>query len=83
MLQAGGPALAIQDHPSKGPCFGAEGLTIPLDGSRAVKSRLGPFYARLPSGASTLFPDEADVKRRTASAQLADLKVGRGHPALS
>ena len=37
--------------------------------------RLGPFYAKLPSGQSTLFPPEDGKGRRTASAQLIDLKA--------
>ena len=74
-LQVGGPALAVIDHPNKGPCFGDEGLTIPLDGTRSVKTRLGPFYAKLPTGESILFPDQEGRARRTAAAQLKALKV--------
>ena len=75
VLQVGGPALAVIDHPDKGPQFGAEGLTIPLDGTRSVKTRLGPFYAKLPTGESVLFPDQEGRGRRTAAAQLQSLKV--------
>ena len=31
VLQVGGAALAVLDDPNKGPRFGAEGLTIPME----------------------------------------------------
>ena len=70
-LQVGGPGLAVVDDGRSGPKFGAEGLTIPLQGGespRAVRCRLGTFYQRLPDGSRSLFPEGA-------TAELADLKV--------
>ena len=69
--KVGGPGLAVMDDGSKGPMFGAEGLSIPLEpGSnpRSVQSRLGTFYANLPDGSRSLFAEGR-------KAELAELKV--------
>ena len=60
------------DKAGTGPCFGAEGLTIPLQQGqeRVGKSRLGSYYARRADGGRTLF---APGEER--GAQLVDLKV--------
>lgn len=54
-----------------GPRFGAEGLTILLarDKPRQVRSKLGLYYDRLPSGVNSLLPGGLPVD------ELADLRV--------
>ena len=70
-VQVGGPGLAVIDDGEKGPMFGAEGLSIPLQASdtpRIVHSRLGTFYQNMPDGSRSLFPEGKTT-------ELADLKV--------
>ncbi|KAK9805308.1 hypothetical protein WJX73_000164 [Symbiochloris irregularis] len=58
--KVGGPGLAVIDDPDRGPKFGAEGLSIPLqprDSPRAVQCRLGTFYHKMPDGSRSLFPE--------------------------
>ena len=68
----GTPNLAVLDSKEGGIQFGAEGLTIGLQpGSETqAKSRLGSYYAKLPSGGRSLFTAEEGTK-----AKLCDLKV--------
>ena len=68
----GTPNLAVLDSKEGGIQFGAEGLTIGLQpGSETqAKSRLGSYYAKLPSGGRSLFTVEEGTK-----AKLCDLKV--------
>jgi hypothetical protein len=55
----------------RGPQFGAEGLTIPLEKAKPklVRSKLGLYYDRLPNGVNSLLPGGA------GSGELSDLKV--------
>ena len=61
-----GAGLAQVDD-GYGPRFGAEGLTIPLEGkgqsARLVRCKLGLYYERMPSGANTLFDPDFKGKR--------------------
>ncbi|EFJ49942.1 hypothetical protein VOLCADRAFT_89457 [Volvox carteri f. nagariensis] len=73
LAKVGGPNLAVIDNPNSGPQFGADGLSIPLrprGQERVVKSKLGPYYSRLPDGGRSLF-NKADSRK----AELVWLKV--------
>ncbi len=73
LRKVGGPGMAQKDLPETGPCFGADGLVIPLsnDNPRQARSKPGSYYERMPDGGSTLFKNEGAV-------QLKDLKVYHG-----
>ena len=51
--KVGGSGMAIIDEPGKGPQWGPDGLAISLS-SRAARSRLGSYYAKMPSGSRSL-----------------------------
>jgi len=54
--KVGGAGMGVVDQPEKGPMFGSEGLTIPLFAKQPKRARckLGPYYARTPSGGSSM-----------------------------
>ena len=75
VLQVGGAAMAVLDKEATAIQFGAEGLTILLQGSgedaRKAKSRLGSYYAKGPNGQRSLFAAADGLK----AASLVQLKV--------
>lgn len=75
--QVGGPGGALQrDEPGQGIWFG-DALVAPLapGKERAVKSKLGAFYARKPSGSRHLYAEGAPVKGGARGTELASLQV--------
>ena len=72
-----GAGMAQMDDEQSGPKFGAEGLTIPLQGSgskaKFVRCKLGLYYERAPGGGNTLFMD-----RKQMSGELESLEVFTG-----
>lgn len=76
LRKSGGASLATIDLPEDGPRFGADGLSIPLTkgSERTARSKLGPYYEKLPSGSSTLFGQRDEGNK----AQLDSLRVWAG-----
>ena len=75
--QVGGPGGAVlRDAPSQGIWF-ADALAVPLapGKERAVKSKLGAFYARKPNTARHLYAEGAPVKGGARGTELASLHV--------
>ncbi|KAL4458906.1 hypothetical protein ABPG75_013771 [Micractinium tetrahymenae] len=75
--KVGGPDQAIlRDQPGHGIWF-ADALVVPLapGKERAVRSKLGAFYARKPSTARHLYAEGAPVKGGARGTELASLHV--------
>ncbi|KAI7841731.1 hypothetical protein COHA_004597 [Chlorella ohadii] len=75
--KVGGPGGAVlRDAPSQGIWF-ADALAVPLapGKERAVKSKLGAFYARKPNTARHLYAEGAPVKGGARGTELASLHV--------
>lgn len=75
--QVGGPGGALlRDAPGQGIWF-ADALVVPLvpGKERAVKSKLGAFYARKPNGARHLYSEGVPVKGGARGTELATLQV--------
>lgn len=76
-LQVGGPGGAVvRDAPGQGIWF-ADALVVPLapGKERAVKSKLGAFYARKPNTARHLYAEGTPVKGGARGTELASLHV--------
>jgi hypothetical protein len=63
----GGAGLAVMDKPDAGPKFGADGLYIPLQGTKATRCKLGSYYAKLPNGGRSLFHPSEGLKTTLTS----------------
>ena len=75
--QVGGPGGALlRDEPGQGIWFG-DALVAPLapGKERAIKSKLGAFYARKPNTARHLYAEGAPVKGGARGTELASLHV--------
>jgi hypothetical protein len=55
--KVGGAGMGVVDMPDKGCLFGAEGLSMPfiVENPRVARCKLGPYYARTPAGANSIF----------------------------
>lgn len=72
----GGEQAVLRDEPGQGIWF-ADALVVPLvpGKERAVKSKLGAFYARKPNTARHLYAEGSPVKGGARGTELASLHV--------
>ncbi|WPT13574.1 hypothetical protein PSENEW3_00001412 [Picochlorum sp. SENEW3] len=58
LQKVGGYSMAVMDYPSEGIRFGPDGLKFLAPGrERIATSRLGSYYARMPDGSKSIFPN--------------------------
>lgn len=76
----GGPSFAVLDKEDYGIQFGAEELTIALlpGEEKRAKSRLGCYYAKLPTGGRSLFSTDEKLNKVALKKLLVYVAEGLG-----